>query len=214
VVGYLLITDQRDPFRSRDPVVYYAAMIVVSLLIVGPAEELLLRGVVQGGLRRSFDAAPAILIAALIFGALHGNVEGTAVEQVTYMGVTVVPVRSSASLAGSAKRSGGRPPRRRNQARGKSVRGARERASGIRPEQSWPVTKSGRSQGWRLEHAYTWVPLPGPRKATQVATTTSRQSKTGRMRDKGEEDARRTSRAAKLGRNRRSGPQRETVSRW
>jgi len=65
-------------------------MIVVSLLIVGPAEELLLRGVVQGGLRRSFDAAPAILIAALIFGALHGNVEGTAVEQVTYMGVTVV----------------------------------------------------------------------------------------------------------------------------
>jgi len=135
VVGYLLITDQRDlvsvslpslrevglivgsaivlyglqigilltlrefGFRTGenpatiaagDPVVYYAAMIVVSLLIVGPAEELLLRGVVQGGLRRSFDAAPAILIAALIFGALHGNVEGTAVEQVTYMGVTVV----------------------------------------------------------------------------------------------------------------------------
>lgn len=75
---------------AGDPVVYFAAMIVVSLLVVGPAEELLLRGVVQGGLRRSFDAAPAILIAALMFGALHGNIEGTAVEQVAYMGVTVV----------------------------------------------------------------------------------------------------------------------------
>ncbi|EMA58692.1 CPBP family intramembrane glutamic endopeptidase [Halorubrum lipolyticum] len=135
VVGYLLITDQRDlvsasipslrelglivgsaivlyglqigllltlrefGFRTGenpatmaagDPVVYYAAMIAVSLFVVGPAEELLLRGVVQGGLRRSFDAAPAILIAALMFGILHGSVEGTAVEQAAYMGVTVI----------------------------------------------------------------------------------------------------------------------------
>ena len=75
---------------AGDPVVYFAAMIAVSLFVVGPAEELLLRGVVQGGLRRSFDAAPAILIAALMFGALHGNVEGTVVEQVAYMGVTVI----------------------------------------------------------------------------------------------------------------------------
>jgi len=73
-----------------DPVVYYGAMVAVSLFVVGPAEELLLRGVVQGGLRRSFDAAPAILIAALMFGVLHGNIEGTAVEQVSYMGVTVI----------------------------------------------------------------------------------------------------------------------------
>ena len=135
VVGYLLITDQRDlvsvslpslrdlgivvgsavvlyalqiglllalrelglrtgqnpaTMPPGDPVVYYAAMVAVSLLIVGPAEELLLRGVVQGGLRRSFDAAPAIIIAALMFGVLHGNVEGTVVEQVAYMGVTVI----------------------------------------------------------------------------------------------------------------------------
>lgn len=75
---------------AGDPVVYYAAMIAVSLFVVGPAEELLLRGVVQGGLRRSFDAAPAIVIAALLFGVLHGNVEGTVVEQVAYMGVTVI----------------------------------------------------------------------------------------------------------------------------
>ena len=75
---------------AGDPVAYYGAMIVVSILLVGPAEELLLRGVVQGGLRRSFDAAPAILIAAVMFGALHGSVEGTVPEQVAYMGVTIV----------------------------------------------------------------------------------------------------------------------------
>ncbi|MFC5277381.1 CPBP family intramembrane glutamic endopeptidase [Halorubrum rubrum] len=75
---------------AGDPVAYYAAMIAVSILLVGPAEELLLRGVVQGGLRRSFDAAPAILIAAVLFGALHGNVDGTLTEQVAYMGVTVI----------------------------------------------------------------------------------------------------------------------------
>jgi len=75
---------------AGDPVVYYAAMIVVSLLIVGPAEELLLRGVVRVDCgahstpRRRSSSRPSY------FGALHGNVEGTAVEQVTYMGVTVV----------------------------------------------------------------------------------------------------------------------------
>ncbi|ELZ41689.1 hypothetical protein C471_05501 [Halorubrum saccharovorum DSM 1137] len=95
----LLLTLREFGFRTGenpatiaagDPVVYYTAMIVVSLFVVGPAEELLLRGVVQGGLRRSLDAAPAILIAALMFGVLHGNVEGSTVEQVAYMGVTVI----------------------------------------------------------------------------------------------------------------------------
>lgn len=86
------VTTGRNPATAPagDPVAYYAAMIAVSLLVVGPAEELLLRGVVQGGLRRSFGAAPAILIAALMFGVLHGNIEGTVVEQVAYMGVTVI----------------------------------------------------------------------------------------------------------------------------
>lgn len=86
------VTTGQNPATAAagDPVVYYAAMVAVSLLVVGPAEELLLRGVVQGGLRRSFGAAPAILIAALAFGVLHGNIEGTVVEQVAYMSVTVI----------------------------------------------------------------------------------------------------------------------------
>lgn len=40
-------------------------------LLIGPGEELLFRGVVQGRLRESFSAAPAILIASVIFASIH-----------------------------------------------------------------------------------------------------------------------------------------------
>jgi len=74
-----------------DPATYYLAMIVVSILVVGPVEELLFRGVVQGGLRRAFDAAPAILLASLIFGVVHlPAIEGALVERVAYVGVVVL----------------------------------------------------------------------------------------------------------------------------
>ncbi len=73
-----------------DPVSYYFTMIVVSLLVVGPVEELLFRGVVQGGIRRAFDALPAILIASLLFGLIHlPGIDGTPAEQWAYVGVVV-----------------------------------------------------------------------------------------------------------------------------
>lgn len=75
---------------AGDPVVYYAVMIVVSILVVGPAEELLFRGVIQSGLRRAFGPAAAIALASVMFGLLHAGVEGTIVETFAYMGVTVV----------------------------------------------------------------------------------------------------------------------------
>ncbi|WP_424015795.1 lysostaphin resistance A-like protein [Halorubrum xinjiangense] len=76
---------------AGDPVVYYLAMIAVSLAVVGPVEELLFRGVVQGGVRRAFDAVPAILIAAVAFGLIHlPSISGTMVEQWAYVGVVVV----------------------------------------------------------------------------------------------------------------------------
>ena len=53
-----------------DPL-YYLAMVVVSLLFVGPAEELLFRGAVQGRLRESWGAWPAILAATVLFGLIH-----------------------------------------------------------------------------------------------------------------------------------------------
>ncbi|WP_128903773.1 CPBP family intramembrane glutamic endopeptidase [Halorubrum amylolyticum] len=76
---------------AGDPVTYYLVMIAVSLLVVGPVEEALFRGAVQGGLRRAFDAAPAILIASLMFGLIHlPSVSGTPGQQWAYVAVVVV----------------------------------------------------------------------------------------------------------------------------
>ena len=55
---------------AGDPT-YFLVMIPVSLLFVGPAEELLFRGAVQGRLRQSWGAWPAIVIATVLFGLIH-----------------------------------------------------------------------------------------------------------------------------------------------
>ena len=76
---------------AGDPVGYYLAMVAVSLFVVGPVEELLFRGVVQGGLRRALDAPPAILIASVLFGLVHlSGIQGTPVERWAYVGVVVL----------------------------------------------------------------------------------------------------------------------------
>ena len=46
-------------------------LIAASFLVIGPCEELLYRGVVQGRLRESLPAAPAIILSAAIFAAIH-----------------------------------------------------------------------------------------------------------------------------------------------
>ncbi|WP_128903906.1 CPBP family intramembrane glutamic endopeptidase [Halorubrum amylolyticum] len=45
--------------------------VAASFLVIGPCEEILYRGVVQGRLREALPAAPAILIASAIFAAIH-----------------------------------------------------------------------------------------------------------------------------------------------
>ncbi len=50
---------------------YFLVMIPVSLLFVGPAEELLFRGAVQGRLRESWGMWPAIVTATVLFGLAH-----------------------------------------------------------------------------------------------------------------------------------------------
>ena len=55
---------------AGDPT-YFLVMIPVSLLFVGPAEELLFRGAVQGRLRQSWGVWPAIVIATVLFGLIH-----------------------------------------------------------------------------------------------------------------------------------------------
>jgi len=55
---------------------YLLTMIAFSLLVVGPAEELLFRGVVQGRLRETWGVWPAILAATVLFGLSHASVSG------------------------------------------------------------------------------------------------------------------------------------------
>ena len=50
---------------------YFLYMIVVSVVLVGPGEELLFRGTVQGLLRRAWGVWPSILIASVVFGVIH-----------------------------------------------------------------------------------------------------------------------------------------------
>jgi hypothetical protein len=50
---------------------WFLYMIPVSLLFVGPFEELVFRGGVQGLLRRAWGPAAAVVIAAALFGVVH-----------------------------------------------------------------------------------------------------------------------------------------------
>lgn len=47
------------------------ALGLVSVLLIGPAEELLYRGAIQGRLRRAFGPAVAIGLASVLFAAVH-----------------------------------------------------------------------------------------------------------------------------------------------
>ncbi|MBF6309108.1 CPBP family intramembrane metalloprotease, partial [Nocardia farcinica] len=49
----------------------FLLLIPLSLLLIGPCEELLFRGVVQGRLRQAFGAGAAIGLAAVTFASLH-----------------------------------------------------------------------------------------------------------------------------------------------
>jgi membrane protease YdiL (CAAX protease family) len=51
--------------------VFLLVVAVLSVLLVGPAEELLFRGAIQGRLRRAFGPAGAVLGASVLFGAVH-----------------------------------------------------------------------------------------------------------------------------------------------
>lgn len=50
---------------------YFLWMIALSVLVVGPAEELFVRGGIQGLLKRAWGPWPAIVGASALFGSLH-----------------------------------------------------------------------------------------------------------------------------------------------
>ena len=68
------------------------AMIVIMLLIVGPFEELLYRGVVQTRLRERFAPAVGIVAASVVFASVHaaGALTGTPTEILTTVAVLFV----------------------------------------------------------------------------------------------------------------------------
>jgi membrane protease YdiL (CAAX protease family) len=67
-------------------------LIVAMFLVVGPSEEILYRGVVQGRLRESMSAVPAILIASAIFAAVHvGALTGGLNARLTTVAILFVP---------------------------------------------------------------------------------------------------------------------------
>jgi hypothetical protein len=72
--------------QGRENPVYFLYMIPVSLLLVGPIEELLFRGVVQGVLRRSFGVRAGIVIASGLFGLVHWvALSGGPTEKLAYV---------------------------------------------------------------------------------------------------------------------------------
>lgn len=50
-----------------------AFLFVMSFLLIGPIEELLFRGVVQGRVREAFGSVPTIVISGLLFGVAHSG---------------------------------------------------------------------------------------------------------------------------------------------
>lgn len=57
--------------QGQDEPLYYLYLVPVTVLLVGPAEELVFRGVAQGTFRRAYGPAVAIAAASAIFAVIH-----------------------------------------------------------------------------------------------------------------------------------------------
>ena len=90
VAGYGTADNAVMGLVGDDPVVI-AALVVVSLVAIGPGEEFLFRGVIQGTFRRYVSAVPAVLLASILFALFHyTSLSGTLEEKALYMLVVVV----------------------------------------------------------------------------------------------------------------------------
>ncbi|ESS03007.1 MAG: putative metal-dependent membrane protease [uncultured archaeon A07HR67] len=70
LLGTETASNQSAEVAMQNPAII-PLFIVAMFLVVGPSEEILYRGVVQGRLRESLPAAPAIAIASGIFALIH-----------------------------------------------------------------------------------------------------------------------------------------------
>ena len=71
LIGVETAANQSAEVALANPAVI-PLFIAASFLVIGPCEEILYRGVVQGRLRESMSAAPAIVIASAVFAFVHG----------------------------------------------------------------------------------------------------------------------------------------------
>jgi membrane protease YdiL (CAAX protease family) len=75
--------------RQNPQLVLY--LIPLAILVVGPSEELLFRGAIQGVLRRAYAPVPAIVIASALFGVAHVfALSGSGTGVLVYIVVTFV----------------------------------------------------------------------------------------------------------------------------
>lgn len=70
---------------------YYLSMVLVSLLFVGPAEELLFRGGVQGVLRKAYGPRSGVALATVLFGLIHyPGIVGTPGQRAAYVLIAIL----------------------------------------------------------------------------------------------------------------------------
>jgi len=62
--------NQVSEFATADPSVLLW-LVPASFLLIGPGEELLFRGIVQGRLRETFDRVPGVVLASALFAGIH-----------------------------------------------------------------------------------------------------------------------------------------------
>lgn len=60
-----------EQLTSSTSTLAYVGAVAFMFLVVGPCEEFLFRGLVQNRLRERFTAAPAILVASVVFASVH-----------------------------------------------------------------------------------------------------------------------------------------------
>ncbi|MFA9518320.1 lysostaphin resistance A-like protein [Halopenitus sp. H-Gu1] len=85
-------TNQAAQIGMENPEVLLL-LIPASILLIGPGEELLFRGVVQGRLREVFSPVTAIVTTSVVFAGLHwfALTGGSATGNLVSIGVLVVP---------------------------------------------------------------------------------------------------------------------------
>ena len=91
VLGLEAGTNQAAEVASRDPSVILL-LVPASVLLIGPGEELLFRGIVQGRLRETFSAPVAVVAASVVFAAVHFvALSGSPEARLVTIGILVGP---------------------------------------------------------------------------------------------------------------------------